>query len=386
MIIGSQTTRSFVVHFLVLSKVSFSKEIIKPSMDNATTTYTIVCLSGVIGLLLLRQLYPRPLPGIPYVKASAQKLVGDLPHIISGVRETDEIIRVMFEVSTRKLGAPIAQLLFPSVRPPTIMIDDPYEVEDILFRRQKDFDKSPASLEVFKPMFPLGTLSLLTTPEMRRQKHLWVDTMHPDFLRRIVAPNIHKTFVDLVALWSLKASTIHKDEPFEILEDCKTATFDSIWVALIGKEPGITRLETKKLQGPVTSDEIETSSGVLIKAEIDYIFEAIGRCTKSIMPIWALRLETWKPRWRQFRNRVTSNITSAMRGALTRYERLQTGMLEADDTDSCMMDLVLRRRVLEAKKTGTVPGDPTKDQHMLDEMFVMLVGVSFPFLNLSTFS
>lgn len=69
-----------------------------------------------------------------------------------------------------------------------------------------------------------------------------------------------------------------------------------------------------------------------------------------------------------------------MEKAVDRFQRLEMGNLEAEEFDTCMMDLVLRRQVLEAKKAKRPLTNPKEDQSMLDEMFVMLVGVS-PFLH-----
>jgi hypothetical protein len=42
-----------------------------------------------------------------------------------------------------------------------------------------------------------------------------------------------------------------------------------------------------------------------------------------------------------------------------------------------MIDLVLRRQILEARKAdrSKISKDPTKDQSLIDMLFVMLVGV-----------
>ncbi|OTA68834.1 hypothetical protein K449DRAFT_387144 [Hypoxylon sp. EC38] len=62
-----------------------------------------------------------------------------------------------------------------------------------------------------------------------------------------------------------------------------------------------------------------------------------------------------------------------MRKAVDRYERLDVGALEVDDSATCMLDLVLRRQMFEAKKAGIAATNPTKGPAMLDEMFVRLV-------------
>jgi hypothetical protein len=68
-----------------------------------------------------------------------------------------------------------------------------------------------------------------------------------------------------------------------------------------------------------------------------------------------------------------------MKKAVARYQGLEIGKLEDGAADTCAMDLVLRRQMLQARKADVAPSDPTKDESMLDEMFVMLVGVRFRF-------
>lgn len=63
-----------------------------------------------------------------------------------------------------------------------------------------------------------------------------------------------------------------------------------------------------------------------------------------------------------------------MRKTVERFQLLEIGKLEPDALDQCMMDLVLRRQILGARKAGKHPSDPTKDISMLDDLFVMLVG------------
>lgn len=72
------------------------------------------------------------------------------------------------------------------------MVEYPYEVEDIIVRRNKEFDKAPTGVDILWLMFPHASLSQYTTPELKAQKRLWADTMNVDFLRRTAAPNIHK--------------------------------------------------------------------------------------------------------------------------------------------------------------------------------------------------
>ncbi|KAI1340860.1 cytochrome P450 [Xylariaceae sp. FL0016] len=307
--------------------------------------------------------YPKPYPGIPFNDEAASRITGDLPDLVPLIQASNEFS---------------SSLLLPALRKPLITLEDPREIEDILLRRNKDFDKASTAIDVFAPMFPNASISQYTTPQLRAQKRLWADVMSVEFLRKAATPNIHKATLELLELWRLKASTIYKEQPFTTHEDFKNAALDAIWVAIVGEEPGVTRYEIKKFQHQVDgrTDKLNepTPRGAFLKEEVAYIGETIARNSNSPVPKWAQKLETYTSRYRKFRDDVTTQIGHAMEKAVDRFQRLEMGKLEAEEFDTCMMDLVLRRQVLEAKRAGKPPTDPRKDQSMLDEMFVMLVG------------
>ncbi|KAI1263763.1 cytochrome P450 [Xylariaceae sp. FL1019] len=323
------------------------------------------------------KLYPTPYPGIPYNEASAKRISGDIPDLIPVIKAKNEFSISVFTVTTRKLGTPIAQLLFPGIRKPLIVLEDPREIEDVLMRRNKEFDKAPMSIDLIGPMFPEGTISQYTTPKLRAQKRLWADVMSTEFLRKAAAPNIHKAALQLIELWALKSSTIYQDKAFHVYDDFLNSALDAIWVAVVGEEPGVTSYNIKKVQSQISGNDMNTEPlprGLFLKKEIAYIGDMLAKNSESPVPKWAQRMETLTPRYRQFRRIVTTEITRTMRTAVERFERLQTGNLEVGDHDTCMMDMVLRKQVLEAKKTGKPMTDPTKDPAMIDELFTMLVG------------
>ncbi|KAJ0124521.1 hypothetical protein J7T55_005859 [Diaporthe amygdali] len=337
---------------------------------------------GLFGILLAiiwlrRKLMPKPYPGIPYNEESVGRITGDIPNLIPIIEATNEFSNTLFTVTTQKLGVPIAQLLFPGIRKPMVIIEDPREIEDIMVRRNKEFDKAPMAIDMFAPMFPHATLSQYTTPELRAQKRLWQDVMNAEFLRRAAAPNIHKAALELVDLWRLKAASVYNDQAFKVHDDLKDAALDAMWVAVVGEEPGLTRYNAKKLEeqlaGDQKLDDEPAPRGAFLKEEVRYIGATISKNSNHPLPKWAQKFETYTPRYRKFRRTVLSGVERVMKKAVERFQLLETGQLESDALDQCMMDLVLRRQILEARKAGKPPSDPTKDIHMLDELFVMLV-------------
>lgn len=349
-------------------------------MDSPLFRYTLFVLggAGVLILWLRQKLYPKPYPGIPYNLQSATRMTGDIPDLIPVIKAKNEFSESLFTITTQKLGVPVAQMLFPGIRRPMIILEDPREIEDILLRRAKEFDKAPMSIDLFGPMFPNSTLAQYTTPELRDQKRIWADTMKMEFLRKTAAPNIRKSTLDLIELWRLKAS-IAPDQPFRTLDDFKYAALDAIWVAAVGEEPGVTRFEIKKLRSQISgnSQPQDQPLGAFIMKEVVYISDTIARNSSSPSPKWAQVFETWTPRYRRSRTVVNTEVGRSLRRAVDRFQGFELGKLERDDFDTCMIDLVLRRQILEARKAGKskTSKDPTKDQSLIDMLFVMLVAV-----------
>lgn len=346
-----------------------------------------LALGGGLFLWLRSKLYPKPYPGIPHNPHSAARLTGDIPDLIPVIEAKHEFSESMFAITTQKLGVPIAQMLFPGIKKPMIILEDPYEIQDILLRRAKQFDKAPMSVDIFGPVFPNSTLAQYTTPELRELKRLWADTMKRDFLLKTAAPNIRKSTMDLIELWHLKARAA-PDQPFQTLDDFKYSALDAIWVAAVGEEPGVTRFEIKKLQNQIAGSAPPEGQplGAFIMKEVVYISDTIARNSTSPSPKWAQRFETWTPRYRKCRKVVNTEVGRSLQRAIDRFEDFDLGNLERDDFDTCMVDLVLRRRMLEARRAGkTKITDPTQDPSLIDMLFVMLVAVCLPFPKLSEF-
>jgi hypothetical protein len=346
--------------------------------DSLSERFGLLGLAVVGFVLVVHKLYPKPYPGIPYNEASANRLMGDILDLAPIVQQTNEFSDALFTVTTQKLGTPIAQFLFPGIRKPLIILEDAREIEDIIVRRNKEFDKAPMALDIIGPMFPRATLAQYTTTELKAQKRLWADVMSTEFLRKVAAPTIHKSTCELLDLWRLKSSTAFKDQAFNVLDDFMNAALDAIWVVVVGEEPGTTRYEIKKLQGQLAGNanfNQDRPIGSFLKEQVAYISNTIARNSNTPSPVLAQKLETYMPRYRRFRSTVSGEMRRAMKKAVTRFQSLSVGSLEDDAIDTCAMDLVLRRQILQAKKAGVAPSDPTKDEAMLDEMFMMLVGV-----------
>ncbi|KAK1834067.1 cytochrome P450 3A24 [Podospora conica] len=321
-------------------------------------------LSGLYYLYTLT--LPRPLGDIPYERQNVHRPFGDMPSIVRRSKENGALSVAMFDIA-RRLNTPIAQVLTPGFVPPFLVLNDPREVEDILLRRNREFDRSPTTTRLFAPIVPRSTLAQLTTPALRAQKRLWADAMNADFLRRVVAPNIHLAALDLIELWTLKASLAPSSAPIPVSHDFNHAALDAIWVAVLGSHPGITRAHIAALSPLPTTPPSESvlaarRSAAVIEAAMESAHTLVHAAMNSILSrLTILRLRL-SPTFRRFSATLDAEIRRLMTDAVARLSH-------PDTADTCAMDLVLRR----ALRQVPAPPDPAADPAMLQELLLLLM-------------
>jgi hypothetical protein len=355
-------------------------------MDSAT--YTVVLqASGAILVLYFawQRLFPQPLPGIPYIRESANQLFGDYPRMIKEARATGDVTFNIFHPN-RELKQPVAQFLLPFFRRSLVVVDDPREAEDILSRRSKEFDRSPSTVRLFRPMIPKSTLAQYTTPELKVQKRLWGDVMGTDFLRRTVAPNIRAATLDLVELWHVKAVQAN-GEPFNVLKDFEHAALDAIVLAILGMDLKIVKREVDELRRAEAGSEAKAlgeeeeqlrkqkaMTSDLIQLAMFYLNKLVSESNKSMFPALSIWYMQRTRGYKDMISRVNGELHRLMTAACARFEKIQ-GNDDGAELDRSAMDLVLRRSILAARKAGLPPPDPTKDDAMLQELLVLLMAV-----------
>ncbi|KAK0751289.1 cytochrome P450 [Schizothecium vesticola] len=328
-------------------------------------------LAIAFGLLsLVYYLYtltlPRPLGHIPYERHNVRRPFGDMPGIVRLGRETGSLSPGMFDIA-RRLNTPLAQVLTPGFVQPFLVLNDPRECEDILLRRNREFDRSPTTTRLFAPLVPHSTLAQLTTPALRAQKRLWADAMNADFLRRAVAPNIHAAALDLIELWTLRAA-LTPDLPISVSRDFNHAALDAIWVAVLGSHPGITRRAITDLSptpsSPPSPDALRRlRSAAVIEAAMESAHHLVHASMNSVLSRLTILRIRLSPTFRRFSATLDAEIRRLMTESVARLATEKT------ETDTCAMDLVLRR----ALRQDPPPRDPTTDPAMLEELLLLLM-------------
>lgn len=94
-----------------------------------------------LGYALYRSALPKPLPGIPYSQTSSQRLLGDAPDMVEHMKVTGTVFD-WWTAQGAKLQTPVYQLFLKPFSRPVVVVLDPKEAHDILYRRSKEFDRS----------------------------------------------------------------------------------------------------------------------------------------------------------------------------------------------------------------------------------------------------
>ncbi|KAK0611972.1 cytochrome P450 [Immersiella caudata] len=330
-----------------------------------------------LGWVIWRVFPSAPLPGYPHNASSRWRLFGDGSNIMRIAELTRESSLAVFDLN-RRLGEPITQMLVTRGAP-MIAIDDPREIEDIVLRRNKEFEHSWYTMQLFDRAFPHATIAQHTTPSLKAQKRLWVDAMNTDFLRRTVAPNLQTAARELVELWTIRAEQA-AGEPFDVSGHFHDTALDAIWTALLGSKLGVLRSEIEKLRGvKSTLDPDALRSIDAIRFAMKTGNDMVAAALNSVWPSFSLWFATLTPTFRRFKRASTEEVQKVMRSAYTRFQSLADSpgttdnKDEGSENDTCAMDLVLRREILNARKAGRPSSDPTQDPYMLDELWMLLL-------------
>ncbi|OTA86309.1 hypothetical protein M434DRAFT_82190 [Hypoxylon sp. CO27-5] len=324
-----------------------------------------VVVALLFQLLVKKLLYPQPIHGIPYDKEAAKRITGDLPSIAAAYKEFKEWISPIGRRSLQ-YGSPIHQLFMSPFTKPYVIIDDPRETSDILLRRSKDFDKS-TSVGIWQTFVPYSTVAQSTTPEWRAQRKLWQDTMHPDFLRRVVARNIYAAAKDLTKLWEVRC--LHSNNrPIDVSRDFSFAALDAIWTATFGERLDLVNAQIQTIE---TGKQVETR-GLDMHNTVQFLNNLAATWRGSFWPAltrWRMKRNAEYRRYTEAKDREIDRI---LLDASARFQRLLNGSSDGEEHDTCAMDLVLRRNMLAAQKDGKPIPDPTKDIRMRDELLIFI--------------
>nr|WGZ60619.1 cytochrome P450 [Fusarium tricinctum] len=204
-------------------------------MVSLNSPATLVVL-GIISLCLYlayRAILPKPIAGIPYNKDAAGRMLGDIPEMIGYVRRTKRIFCWLTSLNTRH-QSPIVQVFTKPGGLPWVVVTDPYESQDILLRRIKDFDRSDFFGQFVGGIMPYQhSHQLSTDDQFKYNRKLINHLMAPTFINQISAPQVYSSTLSLIKLWRLKCK-MASGRPFSAHHDITFASLDSIFASSFG--------------------------------------------------------------------------------------------------------------------------------------------------------
>ncbi|KAK6955878.1 hypothetical protein Daesc_003523 [Daldinia eschscholtzii] len=329
----------------------------------------LLIISGVftatlIPIFIRRLLYPRPLPGIPYDKDAAQKIMGDYEIISALYNELTEWFYPFIRRRSFQLKSPIIQYFPNPFSKPQVMVYDPRETADLIIRRTKEFDRDVFD-GVFQVLIPNSTIANSTTPEWKVQRKIWQEAMHPTFLNRVVAKNIYGTAKDLIKLWEMKCAG-SGGNPIDIRNDFSFAALDALWIAAFGQRLDLINSEIERLE---TGKQVETR-GLYVHSTVQYINE-LAQSRTGFWPAFSRWRVQRSSKYRNYIKIKDKELDRTLHDAVARFKEINNSS-DNEEFDTCAMDLILRKSIHAAEKAGERNPDLTKDVKIRDEVLIFI--------------
>ncbi|KAK0625511.1 cytochrome P450 monooxygenase [Bombardia bombarda] len=341
----------------------------------------LTLLATLLPWLLYQFLLPKPIPGIPYHKPSAGRLLGDVPDLLAHIKETDGTFVTFLSEMIRNLDAPVVQLFYSPIKKPIVILADYREATDLM--RRKEFDRSAKSMELMKYLGFDHHIRQKTNARWKAQRRLIQDSMSPAFLHGVAAPTIHRRSLDLIELWCTKAR-IADGRPFTAMADLDHAVLDAVNAfaygpsfshsathpaldvvhALESDPAAIKALRRTSDASPNNAIKFPTGElDTVIRASLD-VSSSIAEVQGSIMPSIYWEYVIRRPGMRRARKIKDAFITEILHDAAHRMDT-------DSNTEKSAVDLMVRRAKLDAQKEGKVPDYTSKV--MIDEAFGFVI-------------
>ncbi|KAI8935716.1 hypothetical protein NX059_007237 [Plenodomus lindquistii] len=306
------------------------------------------------------RLLPKPIPGIPYNPEATQSILGDVPSMLQHLK-TSKTVSDWMTNHHKRHNSPIIQIWGGVFSRPWVFIDDFREGQDLLMRRTREFDKPDIIGDIFWGVAPQFHANLVTNDEWRAQRKSVSDLMTPAFLNAVAAPQLYKSFSDMISLWKEKAR-LAQGRPFSVRHDVYEVALEAIWAAIFGAE-GETATKKSTIQLASKSnislpDDVDEAV-VFERVPAEAVLEAVLKLTdtiewtvKSPWPFLTGFLQRYYPSLRKHtkvKNRVIAEqITLAEKRLAERKKNDESVVTNG-------VDHILRREQMAAEKEGRAP-------------------------------
>ncbi|KAK1540877.1 cytochrome P450 monooxygenase [Colletotrichum paranaense] len=326
---------------------------------NSCLQYCVVVAIFAMTLIYLlhRSLLSKPIPGIPHNKHAAKNIMGDIDSFLDSQKQGISMFRWV-AAQAENLQSPIIQLFMRPLSPPTVIVTDFREAEDISMRRYKEFDRTDFLRYISQPLMPQFHMMMKSDDPMFKRQRKWLqDLMTPAFLHGVVAKPIYESVQQVVELWENKAR-LADGHPFEAFNDIYFGAFDAVLAFSYSSNfqhmtlPGrlqlisaLDRMERPAMAGlPVVFPESEQSEVI---REMLQLAETVEETRKAVVP-W---LRSWyihqTPRIKTAKRIRDESINHELETAVKR--------LEANESACSALDHMVYREKRVAEKEGRAP-------------------------------
>ena len=313
-------------------------------------TFLVAC--AILLFLIYRRLLPQPIPGIPYNK-SAMRLLGDMPDMMSYIKDTQEVWPWVAEQMT-KHQSPVVQVFARPFSKPWVIMADHQESQDVLLRRTKDFDRADFTADVFSGLVPdMHFIFKSSDARLKTHRNLLKDLMTPAFLHEVAARRIYANTETFVELWDIK-TRMANDHAFQAGEDIFNIMLDVIFATTFGLEVKDSNTSaqlqqlstTKSLNPPLPPNELMPFPQFRRPAAFDAIAtltDSLETATKSPLP----RLAHWTIRQMPYMRKARADKEKLFTDMVNESVRRQTSEKQAK---ASALDDILLRETAAAKK------------------------------------
>jgi cytochrome P450 len=322
--------------------------------------------AGAVAIAVLVLLYagyrlalPHPIQGIPYNKNAVSSILGDIPAMVKSAGESKEVL-IWLQKQCVELGSPIVQVFIRPFGVPTVLICDFREMQDVLMRRLKEFDRSAMFMDIFIGVLPNHHIIMPTDAKFKNQRRMLGDTMTPRFLTEVGAPLIYSAVEDMLQLWRLKAK-LSQGRPFEAATDIAHLALDAIWVAAFATPIDTLKSQVQLLSSIQSLENLPESGDAAVempKARTPAAFDAIITLTDTFAPLIsspAPRLHHWFIRQMPYYRKALASKDQLLADHMTAARGKFAKAAEKEELVQSAIDLMFQREVIQAEKDGREP-------------------------------
>lgn len=130
-------------------------------------------------------LLPKPIPGIPYDKESAKRILGDIPRL-QALSKAGDAPRKLWTTAAPDLRSPIAQVFLGPINKPIVIVSDYREINDLQLRNAKALARGWFNQGLWRGLIPEHFIAMENYDAgYKEAKSLGKDLMVPKFLHEV---------------------------------------------------------------------------------------------------------------------------------------------------------------------------------------------------------